>query len=260
MRYLSLAFILLIFSGCGKQSEKGKVMSRSNFVNILVDIHTFDAIATDHSVSTYLGDLDSLTIYSSIMEKHHTNGESFKATMQWYSARPEKLSEVYDEVFGKITKLNQDISDQLKLFNQPGIPVIFQTTTSYVIKGDTAKYPEPFQVKLEGKGTYLVDIQMRLLVNDKSTNPRILAYFYKAENDISESERLSIADLPVNKSTFSRDFQIVAELKDNKYNYLKIIVPQVDNSNNNYEKDFQLSSLRVKRIPPPIKSEGEEQK
>jgi hypothetical protein len=229
-------------------------------VDILVDVHTIDALATDHALDSYLGNLDSLTIYSSIMKKYNTNGESFKATMQWYSARPEKLSEVYDEVFGKLTKMNQELSDQLKLFNQPGAKLIFQQKAPLIIKGDTANYPEPFLCKLEGPGTYLIDIQLRLFTGDKSSNPQLLAYFTKNSEDLVASERIVVADLIINKSTFSRNFQFVAELKDGTYQYLKLFVPKTDDSIPNVEKDFQLSMLKVKKVPPPLITEENKSK
>jgi hypothetical protein len=180
--------------------------------------------------------------------------------MDWYTARPEKLSKVYDEVFGKITKMNQEYSDKLKQFTQQGTKNIFQTNKQYVVKGELENYPEPFLIPLDGLGTYLIDIQLRLTENDKSINPRLEAYFTKDETDAAVAARLSVADHSINKSTFSRNFQFIGELNDKSYKYLKISVIKAENKTSGFVKDFQLSSLKVKRMPPPLTGKEEEKK
>jgi hypothetical protein len=170
--------------------------------------------------------------------------------MDWYSEQPVKFGELYDEVFSKINHLNHEISDQVDLFNNQGnkIPV-GEVNKYYHIRGDTARYPEPFVFNTEGQGTYLISAQIRLLEIDKSIEPKIYAYFYKSEKDDNPNERITIFDFPLQKSNFSRDYQFIYELKSKEYSYLKIKIPIVKNTSVDFMKNMQLSSLKVYYIP-----------
>lgn len=260
MRQLIILFVLLGFISCGKITTKVRILPKKDLVSILIDIHTYDALATDYSLTQYFGDLDSTDIYSSIMEKYQTNGESFKATMEWYTARPEKLSEVYDEVFGELTKKEQDINNQMQLFTNAGSNQIFSQRNFKQTLGDTAKLPDPFFVETQGRGTYLISVQMRMLQDDKSINPKVVAYFCKDKSDAVPEERIIITESPISKSNFTREIQVSAELSDTLYRFIKIIVPKTDNSTQNFKKNFQIISVRVSRLPPPIKQEGKDLK
>jgi hypothetical protein len=229
------------------------MLSKKNLVAILVDIHMLDAIVTDHSLSAYTGDLDSASIYSSIMQKYETNGESFKATLEWYSKRPDKLSEVYDAVFGELNKREQKVNDELKLFTQPGAKELFFKTDFNLVRGDTAKYPKPFLIPIEEGGTYLINVQLRMFPDDKSVNPKIVAYFCKNEKDDQTSERIIIIESIIQKSNFSRDYQSAGELSDKSYKYLKLTVPFTDKSDTVCWKNLQISSVKISRIPLPVK-------
>jgi hypothetical protein len=260
MRHLVIFIFLFGFLSCSKNSDKVKILPKKDFVSILIDIHTYDAFATDYSLNLYMSGLDSADVYSSIMEKHHTNGESFKATMAWYTNRPEKLSEVYDEVFGELNKREQDINSQIQLFTNTGSTALFNAKNYKQIIGDTAKLPDPFLIETKGKGTYLVTVQMRMLQDDQSINPKVLAYFCKNRADENSDDRILITESIISKSNFTREFQVSAELNDTLYKFIKIIVPKTENPTPVYKKNFQISSIRVARIPPPIKLEEKDVK
>lgn len=246
-RYLiSILLFTLVSVSCRRNSENASILSKKDFVNLLVDIHIFDAYATDHSLSQYINNIDSLSLYKSIFAKYNTDIESFQATMDWYSEKPEKFNEIYDEVFSKVNHINQEINSQLDLFNNPvNKKQISKVNRYYHIQGDTARYPEPFVFKTDGKGTYLISAQIRMLEIDKSIDPRIYAYFYKDEKDNNPDDRIQAVDFPMQKSNFSRDYQFICELKDRNYNYLKVEIPQVKNDSENFMKNMQLSSMKV---------------
>lgn len=232
-------------------------MSRNNFIDLLVDIHIFDAFSTDHSLSGYFKGIDSLSLYTSIFRKHHANYESFEKTMNWYSEQPEKLNKLYDEVFGKINKMNQELSEQLALFTKPGTRTIYNYHDYSLIRGDTVNYPKPIIVEINTKGTYLISAQIRMLEDDESINPLMTCYFYKNEEDNRPEERKIITEFPIQKTNFSRTYQFISELDNKNYNYLKIIIPETSNKDNVFNKNFQLSSLKVMLISDETGAEVE---
>jgi hypothetical protein len=259
MRYYLLIVLVLVF-GCSSQNSKKKMLSKKELVSVLVDLHISDALSTDYVLNSSVSKLDSTTVYSAVMKKHQTNLESFNATMQWYTARPDKLAEIYDEVFGELTKKQQGYENQMELFNSPASQEIYISKVIRPIFGDTAKLPEPMILETKGKGTYLITVQIRMLPDDKSINPRVLVYFCKNEDDNNPKDRESITDSPVLKSNYMSEFQFSGELKDESYKYIKIIAPKVDNPDQNYPKNLHLSAIRVFKYAPPVKKEVEPKK
>jgi hypothetical protein len=251
--------LVLVF-GCSTQNSKKKMLSKKELVSVLVDLHISDALSTDYVLNSSVSKLDSVTVYSAVMKKHHTNLESFNATMQSYTAQPDKLAEIYDEVFGELNKKEQEYQDQQELFNSPASENIYASKVIRPIFGDTAKLPEPLILGTKGKGTYLVTVQIRMLPDDKSINPRVVVYFCKNKEDNNPKDRESIADSPVLKSNYMSEFQFSGELKDESYKYIKIIAPKVDNPDQNYSKNLHLSAIRVFKYAPPVKTEVEPKK
>ncbi len=248
-RHLLIIAQVLLSLSCTHKADEAKIMSKDDFVDILVDIHIFDAYATEHSISEYISDIDSLSLYASIFHKYHTNAASFQATMDFYSSQPEQLGKIYDEVFGRINRMNQELTDQMNLFSGPDLITLSNIHKYYLIRGDTASYPNPFIVPVKEPGKILVTAQVRLLPDDKSEDPHIYAYFYKDEADNNPEDRLEFLDFPMRKSNFSRDYQFIYDLKDKDYKYMHIQIPAVKEQDSIYMKNMQISTLRVQYIP-----------
>lgn len=245
MRFTFLFLSLLFFIGCGSHKKPKNLLSEEKMSDLLVELHMFDAIAVDHTLNLLTGDIDSATIYTSLFAKYETNRETFEATMKWYSNNPEALSELYDKVFGIINKNHQNWNDQVDLLKitSNNSKSIFKSSRYKDVKGDTVNYPEPYIFKTDSAGTYLFDIRLRLFNDDKSRNPKIIAYFL--DNDTLPTDSLEIINFPIVKSNYSRDYQFTAELTDNKYKFISLTVPQVDSIPGQYHKNLQLSSIKV---------------
>lgn len=248
-RYFILIFVFFALFSCKRDQENTKILSRNDFIDLLVDIHIFDAYSTEHSLSTYISDVDSLSLYESIFQKYNTNDKSFRSTMNHYSSKPEKLGEIYDEVFGKINRINQELSDQLSLFSSSELKPLKDIHKYFLVRGDTAQYPEPFIISVPEPGKILISAQVRLLTDDKSENPLVYGYFYKEEADDIPEDRLEFINFPMKKSNFSRDYQFIYDLKDKEYKYLSIQIPKVANMDSVFKKNLQISSLKVQYIP-----------
>lgn len=245
MRFTFLFLFVLFILGCGVNKKPKNLIADDKMADLLVELHMFDAISTDHTLNQITGDIDSLTIYTSVLAKYGTNRENFEATMKWYSNNPDKLSELYDNVFGTINKNHQNLNDQLTQFNFGGkeSEIIYSSHKYTDIRGDTIKYPDPIIIKTDSIGTYLFSIRLRMFKDDKSKNPRILGYF--TDNDTVALDSLEIINFPILKSDYSRDYQFIVELNDTIFKYIKLTIPEVDSLPINFRKNLQLSSIKV---------------
>ena len=248
-QFITIIALVILGFACSRNKDETKIISKKDFIDILVDIHVFDAYVTDHSINSYIEKVDSLTLYRSIFEKYDANIDMFQATMNYYSERPEKFGEIYDEVFGNINKLNQGLTEEMELFNQGGLIQVSDFKKYIIIRGDTVNYPEPFVYRISGPGTYLLSTQIRMLKDDLSEDPRVYTYFFKDSIDNNPEDRLVVVDFPIQKSNFSRDYQFICELKDKKYKYVSITIPKATPQDSVYNKNMQISTLRFNLVP-----------
>lgn len=232
---------------CNGNRVPKNLIPKDQLHDLLVELHLLDAISTDHSLNTLTGNIDSLSLYTSLLHKYDTDKEIFDATLTWYSNHPELLSELYDKVFGTINKNHQSYTDQVDLFSRGSKDIIkiFKTKKYIDTRGFNVEYPSPFIIETDSTGTYLFDIRLRLFKDDNSVNPRISAYFM--DKDSAATDSLEIINTPLLKSSHSRDYQFIVELEDTTYKYIKLIVPRVDTQANDYRKNLQLSAIRVDR-------------
>jgi hypothetical protein len=246
MRKVYILFVILmsVLISCKNGKSGARVLSENDFENLLVDLHMADALSADYSLSSITGNLDSATIYTAVFRKYNTTRKDFENTLKWYSNHPKKFSKVYDEVFGKLNKKTQELNDKQTLFTKKGSREIWKSTPQ-LIQGDTAIYPAPFLIPTDSIGYYLIELQVRMLAQDSSINPKFVAYFFKKQEDNNKSERLQIADFPIYKSPGIRTLQFAYKLEDPSYKYLKLIVPEVKNTDMKFMKEMQIAELRV---------------
>jgi hypothetical protein len=255
MRIGLILLTFVIFGSCSHKENGTELINRKDFVNLLVDLHLADAYTTDHSITSFTGDLDSLTIYTSVLNKYHVDKDMFMSTLKWYTNHPKKFSDVYDEVFGKLNKYNQEFDDELALYTSVKVFKVYQDPKSILIQGDTAKYPKPYVIPVDTLGLYMISMRVRMTSADKSIDPHITAYFYKNVKDENPKDRLQFVDFPIQKVNFMRDYQFKYKLEDKNYKYLKIFVPRIKNTDSTFMKEMQISELKVLNLKKPLNQE-----
>jgi|GEM_PF-534785 len=259
MRITFVLFFTLTFIGCSSLKRENEILPKDDFINILVDLHMLDAYTTDYSTKKMTGVIDSLTVYTSLFEKYNTNKKVFDSTLSWYTLHPKKLSEVYDEVFGKINRINQDLKDKSSLFKNNKSEIVWQRSKNIYTRGDTASYPKPFIVPINISGTYLIEIRFRMHEDDKSINPKVGLYTYTMEKDSSITEHHTLSEFLILKSNNSRNYQSVHDIKHENNKFLKIAIPVINNKVDSFYKNLQLSSVKVLRLKVEAEKEGEKE-
>ena len=223
---IRLGLLLIVFTiiACNSNMEE-KPIAKEDFVNLLIDLHFFDAISADYTLNSEMNAIDSATLYSSILYKYSTNKKEFETTMRWYTNHPDQLSEIYDEVFSKLEMLKESINKKTRLFNEKDNVKIWTDTKYHNYKGDSIKYPEPYIIAIKDTGTYLFDIRVRMLTDDKSEDPFLNIFFSKDKIDSIPEDQLEVIRTPLQKSNFTRDYQYIFKLEDDSFKYINIILP-----------------------------------
>jgi hypothetical protein len=105
LRYPGILFLLLVFTFTACQKKKSisgnEFIEREVLVDLLVDIHLMDGVTQDRKFNRKF-EVDSIDIFTPILEKHQVTKQMFDTTMFVYSRNPELLDQVYNDVLIKL--------------------------------------------------------------------------------------------------------------------------------------------------------------
>ncbi len=109
-----LAAAITILSACNREKKihGNEFIERDVFILVLADMHLMDGITNDMNYYRKFNPVDSIDLYSSILEKHGVSREKYLRTLAEYSKHPEQLDEVYDEVLMKLTMMQDEVEQQ----------------------------------------------------------------------------------------------------------------------------------------------------
>ena len=115
-RLIILFLVLLSMLSCKDDVTKinnRNLIPRKKFIEILVNIHLADVLASGQNNYRKYEPSDTVDIYGSIFQKYDVTKAEFDSTVVMYIRQPEVYLKVYDEV---LLKLNY-ILDTLKKNN-----------------------------------------------------------------------------------------------------------------------------------------------
>lgn len=109
-----LAAAITILSACNqdKKIRGDEFIKRDVFVEVLTEMHLMDGITNDMNYYRKFNPVDSIDLYSSILEKHGVTREKYLRTIAEYSKHPELLDEVYDEVLMQLNMMQDEVEQQ----------------------------------------------------------------------------------------------------------------------------------------------------
>ena len=106
-----LFLFISLFSYCSQELDA--ILEKKEFVNLLVEIHTADAILTEMKLNDKkIKNNDSLSYYNFIFKKYGINRNDFDRNIDYYWNNPKKYQEVYVDVL-KILDEKRELIDTL---------------------------------------------------------------------------------------------------------------------------------------------------
>jgi hypothetical protein len=232
----------LILAGCSE--KEGRIIPKKKLVEMMADLYTCDALASNNYLCTQLGGIDSTIIYSTLKTKYKYTKKDLDYTLRYYSTKPKKLTLIYDQVFAELSKRADDYRNVTNNFSYQNMKTVWYNKTPVLINADTTSYLAGYDVALDLTGTYIISALIKMTMEDKSKNPFLTAYFYNPEKDIKE-ERIYFKKTPIFKSEYSREYQIIEKNDNPKLTHLFIIIPDQENRDSVFYKYLSVSNLTV---------------
>jgi len=114
-RFILILIVVSSFA-CSDTSKEG-IISNDDFVEILVDLHIYDAMYDVRS-SVLKADDGSWELYTKVFEQHNCTIDDFKSSLKFYVNNPEEYNKVYDVVISKLQILNDSLQVTKEKFKE----------------------------------------------------------------------------------------------------------------------------------------------
>jgi len=117
--YKSLFFlVLLVLTACSSKQTPTDIIPKDRMTYLLTDLHVVDgslysAPQMPDSLYKY-----SMGAYTAVFQKYHTDSVQFKKSFTYYTANPDQLDEIYDNVL-KIVQARIDSLNKIKTHAVP---------------------------------------------------------------------------------------------------------------------------------------------
>jgi hypothetical protein len=231
---------------CADKSEI-KMIPQKELIPLLVDLNLADAISGNSQLTSQLGSIDSASFYGPIYLKHRHTKQELDKTLLYYSNKPNKLAQIYDEVFAELSRQTEKVKSTLKDYAAFENKTIWRSNTKIKIDADTEAYPQALDIRIDSIGQYLINAEIKMGKSDQSTNPKITAYFYDSlKNDLKS--RIFFREFPLAKSDVLRTYQLVEEVKNPALSHLHIIIPDCDSTSLTFRRNIEISNISVIRL------------
>lgn len=250
-RIIAILTIGLLLS-CNRSNTR-RLIPRKDLIPLLADLHVTDAIALNTAIADQFGKLDSTLLYGSVMDRYGYSKDQLFATLDYYTSKPEALMKIYDEVFALLSTRSEEVKAEYTKYISPNTRHIWRPKTHrFSIEGDTVTYPVFDSIPIDSKGTYILNLSIKLGEADESIHPTLIAYFYDPVNDSPEN-RQYFKKIPLNKSKYARELMLIQELKDSALSQMSIIPVSYENTDSSFYRSMDLYSVRLSRLDPNLR-------
>lgn len=104
-RLILFFFTLILFVQCSSDRVPDGVLAKDQMISLVTDIQLIDGyvanLPTDSSYKVAAG------LYLSAFKKYNTDSAEFNRSLKFYSLKPEKLNEIYNEVKTQLDTLQK---------------------------------------------------------------------------------------------------------------------------------------------------------
>lgn len=247
-----LMLIALVFACRPDKIRKADTIPEKKLIPLLVDLYLLQGSFHSPVVFRNYGGIDSTALFGNLFEKHGVTREELDRTLDYYSARPDKLEKIYQKLLVQLTQLETKLQEP---DTKSGNPVnLWNQQKKWSLAGNKDVSKLPFVIPLKGPGTYTIQVRLRLHDDDQSVNPRLTAYFwYKDDTPLGKR-----SDFPVRryqKSSRMITYSVSKNLGDEPYTHLRGNILDYDSPEEgvNWNRHVDIEDISVTFTPKSIR-------
>lgn len=175
-RNLIILFIssVSLFSCHGKEEipDSSDLIPRKDLIPILTEIHIADGLLPNRKIQNWILSVDSVSLYSYIIEKHGYKKETFDKTMHYYFVKkPKELIRIYDGILGKLSEMESLLEKEV-MISREHASNLWPGEKNYYFPETSVSDSVGFELLLSGSITYTLKFTVTIFPDDQSVNPR----------------------------------------------------------------------------------------
>jgi hypothetical protein len=182
---LIIIIVSLLGISCSRRKIKldsKELIPEKELILILKDVYIADGLLSLPNIRAKYSNLDSLTTYISIIEKHGYTKEAMDNTLKYYFIKnPKKLIALYDQVLGIYSK-QESLLEKDALIEERRMATFWKGDDSYSFFGSEDSISTLFNIKLYNPRIYALSFSATLFPDDQSVNPRLTLYTFNSDS------------------------------------------------------------------------------
>ena len=208
-----ILFVLLILfvSSCTNR----KMIPKKDFISILTDIYLSRAYFSSEGIS-YPRWHDTIPYNSHIVERHGYRWAQFDSTVSWYCSRPRRYQDIYETVISRLDELDRIVYEELDPPSE-----LWSVQREFVLPVHNGRDSIESNVLLKGVGSYIISAKIRVYPQDRSINPHIALYLWRADTT-DYGVRDTIWTAPLRKDGLMYEYSVERTLlPGNEFTHLR---------------------------------------
>jgi hypothetical protein len=183
--FLMLMIISIIAGACTSRKSKldrKNLIPEKDLISLLTDIHIADGLLTLPTINAWCSNLDSITTYIQVIEKHGYTKDMMDKTMNYYFVNdPKRLNKIYDQVLGILSEMESRVEKQA-VVELARITNLWRGKEFYSYPSVSGKDSSMFSTTLYRAGIYKLSFTATAFPDDQIINPRTFAYTSSADS------------------------------------------------------------------------------
>jgi len=252
-KYLFI-LILFIFISCGKFSFRKKssfIIPKDKLIPILVDLHLSDAVLNSPNIKSLYNKQYAEVYYDQVFELHGYTRAQFDTTIKFYSVKPSKLENIYDDVIEELSKLESSkITSEFFREKPEAVSAsnLWNLEYNWSLPENGEVNPINFSIPVSELGTYTISARIKMYEDDESKNPRVSAFFWY--DDGSEyGYRVLFPSSPILKNNEFVIHSISKQLTNSKVTHLRGWILDHSAQDITWKKHAEVQNIKVEYKP-----------
>ncbi len=246
----TLLAALVPFSSCTSRRSKEKVkdlIPANALIPLLTDIYLADGLMIVPQVQEKHHMKDSVTIYIEVVENYGYTKTQVDQTLRYYFInKPKKLQKIYDQVLARLSEMESLVNLESPVITEVS-KNLWPGKTSYSFPEDGLNDPVYFDVAIADTGLYRLTATILVFADDQSDNPRITAWFWKADTSALGAS-LPWEETVLPKDGIAHEYSLETIIADSTYTNIRGWLLNHTGKPGHWEKHSRINMISLTRV------------
>jgi len=244
-KFIIILFII-IFAGC--KNKPKNLLPRENFINMLAEVHLYDAIMSKESFfDKNILITDSASFYNQLFVKYNITRQDFTDNINFYSANLDDFDDIYIDVLAILNKKLSDLDSLENIEGSEQAEIVDSTNLwnlkdSWILPADGDNEPIKFTVEVTKSGTYTLSAEIKMFEDDKTVEQRMSIFAYYEDGSFDSNSNGTIAK----DGTFNKHEVSITTNASKQLKYLTGWV--LDHSEGTEKKHSEVKNIRLEYV------------